>query len=228
MNSSPELYEFEYLFECDAKLVEPDIPWFYSGATFSIRRDELEIEFSLVPEISNGEIKLLHNNGFQNDLEDIMSNQIIHEAINLVQRIKDTYPAFQGRTAKKEDILQLQDQLKLKLPTWFLELYSSIPIIDAEFSFQEDEADEDYDGRSSVMIGDIQSVLDEGTRFAPGMFLQKEEFIYFATCSHGSGDPIFLKLNSIDEPAVYRVYHDDISKVKVSEKLSEFLKNATP
>ncbi|RUT28040.1 hypothetical protein EJP77_18670 [Paenibacillus zeisoli] len=65
MSSSPKLYEFEYLFECDAKIGEPDIPWFYSGATFSIRRDEFEIEFSLVPEISNGEIKLLHKSGFQ-------------------------------------------------------------------------------------------------------------------------------------------------------------------
>lgn len=65
MNSSLELYKFEYLFECDAKNVEPDIPWFYSGATFSIRRNDLEIEFSVVPEISNGEIKLLHKSGFQ-------------------------------------------------------------------------------------------------------------------------------------------------------------------
>lgn len=157
-----------------------------------------------------------------------MSNQIIQEAIDLVQRIKDKYPAFQGRTAKLEDVHQLQDQLKVKLPTWLIELYVSIPIIGVEFYFQEYEADGDYDGRSCVMIGDIQSILDECTKFAPGIFLQKDEFIYFASCSHGSGDPIFLKLNSLEEPEVYRVFHDDISKIKVSEKLSEFLKNATP
>ncbi|GAB6988694.1 hypothetical protein JCM16418A_07440 [Paenibacillus pini] len=157
-----------------------------------------------------------------------MSNQIVQEASNLIQRIKDRYPAFQGRKATIEDIHQLQEQLKVKLPSWYLELYCSVPLIDAEFYFQEYEAEGDYDGKSCVMIGDIQSILDEGTNFAPGMFLKKEEFIYFATCSHGSGDPIFLNLNSLDEPSVYRVYHDDISMVKVSEKLSEFLNNAIP
>ncbi|MEC2343739.1 hypothetical protein [Paenibacillus barengoltzii] len=58
MKSLPELYELEYLFECDAKIIETEIPWYYSGATFSITRENLDIEFYIHPASSSGEVRL--------------------------------------------------------------------------------------------------------------------------------------------------------------------------
>ncbi|MDQ0194601.1 hypothetical protein [Paenibacillus wynnii] len=43
----PDLYEFEYLFECDATGIEQGIPWVYCGATFDLSRLNRSITFSI-------------------------------------------------------------------------------------------------------------------------------------------------------------------------------------
>ncbi|KIL37015.1 hypothetical protein SD71_04890 [Cohnella kolymensis] len=41
----PELYELEYLFECEASGIEAGIPWAYCLAKFSLLRETRSIEF---------------------------------------------------------------------------------------------------------------------------------------------------------------------------------------
>ncbi|MGO4547366.1 hypothetical protein AB4Z29_21515 [Paenibacillus sp. 2TAB23] len=40
-----DLYELEYLFECEASLIEEGIPWVYGDAKFSLARENREIDF---------------------------------------------------------------------------------------------------------------------------------------------------------------------------------------
>lgn len=154
-----------------------------------------------------------------------MTNEIILESHRLVEKIKIKYPNFIGRTASKADINELEGIIKRKLPEWYFELYSTIPIIDAEFGVQENEPDDKYDGVSYLMWGDIKSVIQESTEFEPGISVLKDGYLYIASCSHGSGDPIFINVNT-EEPKVFRIYHDDFSKSLLAESLADLLKNA--
>ncbi|CAM4452641.1 hypothetical protein FHS16_004069 [Paenibacillus endophyticus] len=41
----PALYELEYLFECEAGIIEEGIPWVYGDAKFRLARENREIDF---------------------------------------------------------------------------------------------------------------------------------------------------------------------------------------
>lgn len=134
------------------------------------------------------------------------SNEITFEARWLVDRIKIKYPEFVGKTASESDIA--------KLPNWYIELYTTVPLIDAVFGVQEYEQDEDYDGISYMIWGGVDDILEESTKYEPGISALKDGYVFVASCSHGSGDPIYVKLSS-DEPRVYRIYHDDLTKAQL-------------
>ena len=119
---------------------------------------------------------------------------IIYEANLLIERIKQKYPVFTGRTVSKEELISLQDKLKIKLPTWYIDLHTQVPIIDAEFGFQEYEPDANYDGISFIIWSDINGVIEESLQFSPGIEVFEQGYIHVASCSTGSGDPIFIKL----------------------------------
>ncbi|SDN28656.1 hypothetical protein SAMN05518871_104170 [Psychrobacillus sp. OK028] len=82
------------------------------------------------------------------------------------------------------------------MPEWYIELYTTVPLIDAEFGIQEDEPDEDYDGVSYIIWGGVDDIIDESTKYEPGISALEDGFVFLASCSHGSGDPIYAKLNS--------------------------------
>jgi hypothetical protein len=153
------------------------------------------------------------------------SNEIISEAKWLVKRIKLQYPDFVGKTASDSDIAKLERKLKIKLPKWYIELYTTVPLIDAEFGVQEDEPIEGYDGVSYMMWGSVNDIIEENTEYEPGISALNDGYVFIASCSHGSGDPIFIKLNS-DEPRVFRIYHDDFTKSQLAENLVSLFKNA--
>lgn len=155
----------------------------------------------------------------------MINNETIFEANSLVERIKLQYPDFVGNTASESDIERLERTLNIKLPKWYIELYTTVPLIGAEFGVQEDEPIEDYDGVSHMMWGSVDDIIEENTEYEPGTSALKDGYVFIASCSHGSGDPIFIKLNS-DEPGVYRIYHDDFTKSQIAENLVSLFKNA--
>ncbi|MFZ3591904.1 hypothetical protein ACOI1C_22535 [Bacillus sp. DJP31] len=111
------------------------------------------------------------------------------------------------------------------MPNWYIELYTTVPLIDAEFGVQEDEQDEDYDGISYMIWGGADDILEESTKYEPGISALKDGYVFVASCSHGSGDPIYVKLSS-DAPRVYSIYHDDLTKAQLLENLASLFKNA--
>lgn len=59
------------------------------------------------------------------------NGEIIYEAKQLVERIKLRYPNFVGKTVRESDIAKLEKALSIKLPEWYFELYTNVPLIDA-------------------------------------------------------------------------------------------------
>ncbi|HHY72090.1 MAG TPA: SMI1/KNR4 family protein [Bacillus bacterium] len=153
------------------------------------------------------------------------NNEIIIGAKRLVERIMSKYPDFVGKTATESDLEKLEKELKIKLPKWYIELYTTVPLIDAEFGIQEDEPDEDYDGVSYIIWGGVDDIIDESTKYEPGISALEDGYVFSASCSHGSGDPIYIKLNS-NLPSVFRIYHDDYSKNELADDLTSLFKSA--
>ena len=156
------------------------------------------------------------------------NNEIALEARRLVDRIRMKYPDFVGKTVNESDIVKLEKELKITLPNWYIELYTTVPLIDTEFGVREDEPDEDFDGISYMICGGIDDIIEESTKFEPGKSALTDGYVFLASCSHGSGDPIFVKLNAedSDEARVYRIYHDDFTKAQLVENLASLFNNA--
>jgi hypothetical protein len=78
---TPEMYELEYLFECDARIVDEEVPWYYIGASSSLIRENKLIEFYVNPANRNGELRLLVNEEplINLDLENITEVQLTNE-----------------------------------------------------------------------------------------------------------------------------------------------------
>ncbi|MGN7356902.1 hypothetical protein ACTHPF_06010 [Paenibacillus sp. SAF-054] len=102
-----------------------------------------------------------------------MNHNILIESENLLKRIKEKYPVYEGRRANRVELQELQRRLDFNLPDWYFDLYLNHSIIDSEFGFQEDEPEEDYDGISFVIWGDIKSVIQESFEFEPGISMMQ-------------------------------------------------------
>ncbi|WP_148933723.1 hypothetical protein [Paenibacillus methanolicus] len=55
---TPELYELEYLFECEAKLSDESVPWQYTSVSFQVVRESLKAEFELEEASRSGQLRL--------------------------------------------------------------------------------------------------------------------------------------------------------------------------
>jgi len=56
------------------------------------------------------------------------NNETIFEANRLVERIKVQHPDFIGKTSSESDIERLERNLNVKLPKWYIELYTTVPL----------------------------------------------------------------------------------------------------
>lgn len=164
-----------------------------------------------------------------------MSGEIISEATRLYERLNAKYTQNTIRAASADEINQLQMRLGNKVPNWFIELISQVPLIGAEFGFHEFEPAESFDGVSYMIWADPNTIIEESLDYIPGRAIFEHGFICVASCSHGSGDPFFIQIGNDENPKVYRVFHDcgDDSKLILkegmslaSEKLSDLFKDA--
>ena len=154
-----------------------------------------------------------------------LTNSIIIEAKRLIERIKLEYPKFSGKKATENELAKLEKELNITLPDWYVELYKTVPLINAEFGIQEFEPEENFDGVSYMILESVDDIIAESTKYEPGISALEEGYVMFANCSHGSGDPIFINLKA-KQPIVVRIYHDDFSTNPLAEDLSSMFKNA--
>jgi hypothetical protein len=123
-----------------------------------------------------------------------MGAEIILEAQKLIQKIKGQYPAFVGRTATDQEILDLEYALRIKLLAWYRDLYLKVPIIDAEFGFQEYPEEDGYDGVSYMMWGALDTVLQESTAYVPGKDVREKGLLLLQVALMGAGIRFLLTL----------------------------------
>ncbi len=83
----------------------------------------------------------------------------------------------------------------------------------------------DFDGISFMIWEGVDDIIDESTKYESGISALKDGFIFVASCSHGSGDPIFIQLSS-DQPSLFRIYHEELTKFQLVENLTYLFKNA--
>ncbi|WP_342562303.1 hypothetical protein NST84_22150 [Paenibacillus sp. FSL R7-0345] len=55
---TPELYELEYLFECDAKFNDDGIPWQYTTVSFQIVRNNIKAVFEFEEASRSGQLRI--------------------------------------------------------------------------------------------------------------------------------------------------------------------------
>ncbi|URN93794.1 MAG: hypothetical protein NAG76_18480 [Candidatus Pristimantibacillus lignocellulolyticus] len=70
----PDIYELEYLFECNSLVADEETGWYYSGVSFMLERNSTEIEFYLLPACRSGFIRINVNKDtlIEIDLENII------------------------------------------------------------------------------------------------------------------------------------------------------------
>ncbi|OKP96205.1 hypothetical protein [Paenibacillus sp. P46E] len=78
---TPELYELEYLFECEAELSDDDVPWQYTSISFQIVRNHIKAVFEFEEASRSGQLRIYLNTEEINNycLENISTIQIKRE-----------------------------------------------------------------------------------------------------------------------------------------------------
>ncbi|MBI6873440.1 SMI1/KNR4 family protein [Clostridium aciditolerans] len=164
-----------------------------------------------------------------------MNKEVLEQAQNLIMRVSMLDTKNIGRVATLDEIKSLQKDLDNRVPAWYIELISTIPLINLEFGFQEFEPEEGFDGISYLTWAEPDTIKEECIDAVPGCAVFDKGYICIASCSHSSGDPFFISIDEGYNPPVYRMDHnygedtEDIlmmGKYKIAESLSNLFKNA--
>ena len=124
-----------------------------------------------------------------------------------------------GRIITKEEVEILKSAFGLMIPLNLLDLLMHKMIIGSKFKLLEQE---DKSGLGVNMQWlTPQEQIEESFQFYPGMIAIKKGYIPIGKCLYGSGDPYFIKQNTLFK--VYRVPHDCVVDNKMNELQVEYI-----
>lgn len=138
--------------------------------------------------------------------------------------------------ATEEQCAALAAALGRPLPRWLSRMLQTYPLSGAELSWQAVPPDDDFDGRSHVILAGPDMMARESTELTPGCEILSIGFVCIAADGDGTGDPYFISFAE-DDPPVYRVHHEDDpadhrlgthTATLVADHLSDFLNMLTP
>lgn len=138
--------------------------------------------------------------------------------------------------ATEEQCAALAASLGLSLPEWLIAFLRNHPLCGAKLFWQAYPPDEDFDGRSYVILADPGSMAVESTELTPGCDILPLGFVCIAADGDGLGDPYFIPLSE-EDPPVYQVRHENDEEQHqvgpyqarlVARHLSDFLSMLTP
>ena len=164
-----------------------------------------------------------------------MNQQLLNEARNLVERAN----AGGGKSGVLADTAQmetLRENLGGRLPRWYIELLTTVPLCYLEMGWQALEPTRDDDGVNWVEWLGPRDIESESLESYPGKPILERGYICVGGCSHGSGDQYFLAVEEGDDPPLYQIDHESGSdadtilsegRERVSSSLSEFFRMAT-
>ena len=125
---------------------------------------------------------------------------------------------LKGKVADEDD-LRIIKQFPIEYPSQILNLLKEYEIIGQKFSLPED-IDESEMGVELEWMS-ISEQLDEITNHYPGIVAIKHGYLPFGKCLVGSGDPYFLKLDSLE--SVYRIPHEAVINDKLETEEIELV-----
>ncbi len=106
-------------------------------------------------------------------------------------------------TAEISELSEKLPELQSTLSNW-ISILQTFPLIESSIEIDEDH---DLSGYGvSLLIFDGNQIIDEAYNAYPGIAAIKVGFLPIAACESGSGNPYFLKENSI-----FRILHDGIT-----------------
>ena len=145
-----------------------------------------------------------------------MNESVLEAARDLVKRAIDK--EVKGNMASPSDMRWLQKELEDKVPQWYQDLLTSVPLCGLELGWQSYEPEEDDDGISWMAWSSPDEIKSESVDAYPGLAILEKGFINVALDAMGGGDPYFLPTDQGDDPPLYQVYHD------ISDNAEEILK----
>ena len=113
-----------------------------------------------------------------------------------------------GRRADRGELIALNQECGGIIPAWYIELMTTYPLCGLELGWQSSASGEDDDGVSWMQWSDPAGMRSEMLECYPGIAIRGSGYINVASCSHGTGDPYFIRAVDEDDPAVIQVAHD--------------------
>jgi hypothetical protein len=102
----------------------------------------------------------------------------------------------------------LNAEMNARIPAWYVELLTSIPICGLELEWQADVPDDEDDGIAWIEWCGVKGIRSESLECYPGRAILERGYINVASDSTGGGDPYFIPTDQEDDPPVYQVFHD--------------------
>ncbi len=162
-----------------------------------------------------------------------MNPAVLSEALALVARAEAN-----GYTGSVEDTAeweQLNAELGGIIPAWYIELITTVPLVELEFGWQSVEPEGEDDGVSWLGWFGAANVRSEMLEAYPGIPLLQAAYLCVAGSSHGSGDQYFIPTDQGYDPPLYQIDHEageEADKIlaegrdMVTPSLSEFFRMA--
>ena len=164
-----------------------------------------------------------------------MMNPTLHAAANaLCERLRAA--GASSFMATEQQYAALAASVGLPLPQWLAALLQNYPLCGAELFWQAYPPEDDFDGRSYIILADPGQMAAESTELTPGCDILPLGFVCIAGDGDGIGDPYFIPLGE-EDPRVYQVHHDNIAAEDqigphparlVAHHLSDFLNMLMP
>ena len=131
-----------------------------------------------------------------------MNPIVYQEAVSLAERAK--VAGEKGKTASPRELSALNSDMGGRIPDWYIELVTSVPICGLEFALNANDED-------GVLIewSDSNGMRGESLECYPGLAILERGFINIGGDPIGSGDSFFINgPEGGDDPPVFQVYHD--------------------
>lgn len=125
----------------------------------------------------------------------------------LIAELNGRVGELKGRVESSEKIDSVISLFDVDGLRDLLDIYLHYPLAGVNVDLDEENDNSGYSVVAKIMPFD--EVVDEASRFQPGIVVRELSFMPFATCMRGSGDPYFLDLRAgVIDPPVVRICHE--------------------
>ena len=135
-----------------------------------------------------------------------MNPKVRDAALRLVGRAEAQ--SRRGATADAQALAGLALETHGRIPPWYIELLTAIPLCDLELGWPGYPPTEDDPGTAWMQWSNVKDMRQESLNRHPGLDILDHGYLNVALDIDGNGDPYFIPVEEGDDPPVYRVYDE--------------------